>query len=47
MEHSMLRNVLGLIGGKVRGDWKKMRNEQLRDLYWSPNIIRGHKLERM
>jgi hypothetical protein len=47
LEHSVMRNVLGLTRGKVRGDWRKMRNEQLHDLYWSPNVIRGLKLGRI
>jgi hypothetical protein len=40
LEHMALINVFGLTRGKVRGDWRKMHNEQLHDLYWSPNIIR-------
>jgi len=31
---------LGLIGDEVTGEWIKLNNEELNDLYSSPNIIR-------
>jgi hypothetical protein len=31
----------------VTGEWRKFHNEELRDLYSSPNIIRINKLRRM
>jgi len=31
---------LGLRGLEVRGEWRALRNEELNDLYYSPNIIR-------
>jgi hypothetical protein len=31
----------------VTGDWKKLRNEELHNLYFSPNIIRMIKSRRM
>jgi hypothetical protein len=31
----------------VRGDWRKLHNEELNDLYCSPNIVRVIKLRRM
>jgi hypothetical protein len=31
----------------VTGEWRKLHNEELRDLYSSPSIIRIIKLRRM
>jgi hypothetical protein len=43
--------VLGILYGprreEVRGEWKKLRNEELNDLYSSPNISRVVKSRRM
>jgi hypothetical protein len=47
LKHSVLRIVLELTRRNVGEAWRKIRNEQLRDLYWSPNIIRGLELGRM
>jgi hypothetical protein len=32
---------------EVTGEWRKLHNEELRDLYFSPSIIRIIKLRRM
>jgi hypothetical protein len=32
---------------EVTGDWRKLQNEELHSLYWSPNIIRMIKSKRM
>jgi hypothetical protein len=34
-------------GDEVTGEWRKLHNEELRDLYSSPSIIRIIKLKRM
>jgi hypothetical protein len=34
-------------GEKVMGEWRKLHNEELHDLYSSPSIIRIIKLRRM
>jgi len=43
-------NVLRIFGPKrdeVRGEWKKLHNEELNDLYPSPNFVRVIKSGRM
>ena len=43
----MLRGVFGLKRDEVTGEWRKLHNEELNDLYCSPNIIRVIKSRRM
>jgi hypothetical protein len=38
-ENRMLRRIFGSKRDDVRGEWRKLRNEELNDLYSSPNII--------
>jgi hypothetical protein len=43
----VLRKIFGLQRDEVTGDWRKLRNEDLHNLYSSPNIIRMIKSRRM
>jgi hypothetical protein len=38
-ENRVLRRIVGPQRDEVTGGWRKLRNEQLRDLYSSPGII--------
>jgi hypothetical protein len=38
-ENSVLRRIFGPKRDDVTGGWRKLHNEELRDLYSSPSII--------
>ena len=42
-----MRRVFGLKRDEVTGEWRKLHNEELNDLYSSPNIVRVIKSRRM
>jgi hypothetical protein len=46
-ENRVLRRIFGLKRDEVTGEWTKLHNEELRDLYSSPSIIRIIKSMRM
>jgi hypothetical protein len=46
-ENRVLRGIFGPKRDEVTGEWRKLHNEELRDLYSSPNIIRIIKSTRM
>ena len=46
-ENRVLRRIFGPKRGGVTGEWKKLYNEELNDLYCSPNIVRVIKSRRM
>jgi hypothetical protein len=39
-EKKVLRRIFGPKIDEVTGDWRKLHNEELHNLYFSPNIIR-------
>ena len=39
-ENRMLRRIFGPKRDEVTGEWRKLYNEELNDLYCSPNIVR-------
>jgi hypothetical protein len=38
-EKRVLRRIFGLKRDEVRGGWRKLHNEEMHDLYFSPSII--------
>jgi hypothetical protein len=45
--HRVLRRIFGPERDEVTRDWRKLHNEELHNLYSSPNIIRMIKSRRM
>jgi hypothetical protein len=46
-ENRVLRRIFGPKRDEVTGEWRKLHNEELHNLYLSPDIIRQVKLRRM
>jgi hypothetical protein len=47
LENRVLRRIFGPKRDEATGDWRRLHNEELNDLYPSPNIIRVIKSRRM
>ena len=46
-ENIVLRRIFRPRRDEVKGDWRRLHNEELNDLYSSPNIVRVIKSRRM
>jgi len=47
LEDMVLRRIFGPKRDEVTGGWRRLHNEELNDLYSSPNIVRVIKSRRM
>ena len=45
-ENIVLRRIFGPKRDEVAGEWRKLHNEELNDLYSSPNIFRLDNIQR-
>jgi len=46
-ENMVMRRIFGPLRDEVTGEWRRLHNGELNDLYSSPNIVRVIKWRRM
>jgi len=46
-ENKVLSRIFVRRRDEVTGDWRRLHNEELNDLYSSPNVVRAIKSRRM
>jgi hypothetical protein len=46
-KNGVLRRIFGSTRDEVTGEWRRLRNEELNDLYSTPNIIRVSRSRKM
>jgi hypothetical protein len=46
-ENRVLRRIFGPRRDEVMGGWRKLPNEELRDMYYLPSVIKTNKLCRL
>jgi hypothetical protein len=47
LDNRVLRSIFGPMRDEVRGEWRKLRDKEINDLYSTSNIIRVIKSRRM